>query len=676
MFEFKASYLEAGYHKPGEQPFEFPPSGTESTTRGNLIEIRGKNGTGKTTMLNILALALGYLDREEELAKKPLLKRKLLSLDQNETLEYSIQITRQEPDAIDLKLFRSKGQKPRASLNSKAVGAETIAHYFDVVFLTEDDPAKVISAGLGKLAQYFGKMDNRLSTMQAILTRYAIENGEFREFRQKEMNMLEEIESHRKNTEDNGRQLEDLKTKLKKVELRDEVKAKLELLKDQEKIQKEFIDLQEKHHQLAGKKDTEIADKIFRETIKLARDESLLKDNASQIMQICDSLAQYGVKLSPENLLAGDNSEFNTVRSGLQGRTASDASRTEMVEDFIRLLERYPQNYVVPVFEKPVRDVLMDFYKAKSKLLSDRVHALSDALGRTTGERQEIRIRQERIQEKLGALSQNRRDLERFDTIAKAFVEAEKKYISLQAVLQEDRNSILSTWAEVKIVSGDPETMRAEVQRLEVQKRAEENMMSRIQQKLSVLRDNASKKPRYFDQEKQLASIRATVTGLREKLYHWGRILNNPTASRELFESIKGQPGFGLTDHRQFVDAVGRFLGDQFEPVAFDSKLHGIKFLDIEENTFTTNDGRRIPIENLSQGQSKTTTITGSFKQMGQDKVKIVLVDEIADLDPENLANVKKILSERYRDGSLLLAVLVRPIHESSQKPVEIVAWS
>ena len=73
MFEFKMSYLEPGYHKPGDKPFTFPPEGVESKIDANLIGIYGRNGTGKTTLLNVLALALGYLDREKELDTKQVL---------------------------------------------------------------------------------------------------------------------------------------------------------------------------------------------------------------------------------------------------------------------------------------------------------------------------------------------------------------------------------------------------------------------------------------------------------------------------------------------------------------------------------------------------------------------------------------------------------------------------
>ena len=39
MFEFNISYLEEGYHKEGDRPFSFPPSGVDNRIDGNLIEI-------------------------------------------------------------------------------------------------------------------------------------------------------------------------------------------------------------------------------------------------------------------------------------------------------------------------------------------------------------------------------------------------------------------------------------------------------------------------------------------------------------------------------------------------------------------------------------------------------------------------------------------------------------
>jgi len=107
-------------------------------------------------------------------------------------------------------------------------------------------------------------------------------------------------------------------------------------------------------------------------------------------------------------------------------------------------------------------------------------------------------------------------------------------------------------------------------------------------------------------------------------LSKWAQILAQPQSAREQFSSTKTSPGFGLDDYNKFVGPVGEYLGNQFEPVSYDNKLHFIKFFDIETDTFTTKDRRKIPIERLSQGQSKITTLTGSFKKMDSSKKKIV----------------------------------------------------
>ncbi|MGD0645298.1 MAG: hypothetical protein ABSA75_10375, partial [Candidatus Bathyarchaeia archaeon] len=109
---------------------------------------------------------------------------------------------------------------------------------------------------------------------------------------------------------------------------------------------------------------------------------------------------------------------------------------------------------------------------------------------------------------------------------------------------------------------------------------------------------------------------------------------------------------------------VGEYLGSQFEPIPFDYKLHRVKFFDIERNVFITADDREIHIANLSQGQSKITSLTGSFKKMDPAKKKIVLIDEISELDPQNLEDVKATLRNKLDEGSLLIAILVRPSSE------------
>ncbi|MEM2146777.1 MAG: hypothetical protein QW279_15545, partial [Candidatus Jordarchaeaceae archaeon] len=280
-----------------------------------------------------------------------------------------------------------------------------------------------------------------------------------------------------------------------------------------------------------------------------------------------------------------------------------------------------------------------------------------------------------KIQDKISELSQKSKDLEEFDRIHNEFVEAEQQYLQLQMALRENLTDLLSKWSELSLIDGKIEDLQKQIHELEISKRADESLLCKLQENLSLLRESATKKPKYEEKENELRALFERVSHLREYVYQWIQILKDPAQAKEQLEHAQ-QQGFGLQDYERFIKAVGEYVGNQFEPVAYDYRFHEIKFFDIEKDTFITKEDRQIPISKLSQGQSKIATLTGVFKKMDPSKKKIVLIDEIAELDPENLQMVKETLLEEYKKGSLILAILVRPPRESSSKIVEIKGWN
>ena len=341
----------------------------------------------------------------------------------------------------------------------------------------------------------------------------------------------------------------------------------------------------------------------------------------------------------------------------------------------IELFKRYLGNEVVPLLNKPVREVVTELLRLKVKSLSDRIFALLTALNSTMTEKKHAVMTFNKIQEKISTLSQKTKDLEDIEDIRNSFVKAEKKYLDLQIALEEGRTKLLSQWNPLRSIDGEPSAIRNKIHELEVTARTDEILKSKFEQNLSLLRENAAKKPKHEKKKKRLQGLLERTSHMREYVFQWIKIVEDPAYAKGQLESAGEEPGFGLSDYQKFVRAVGEYLGNQFEPVAFDYKLHNIKFFDIEKSTFTTQEDRQIPINKLSQGQSKITTLTGSFKKMDPNKKKIVLIDEIADLDPENLKMVKASLKKKFAEGSLLLAVLVRPSRESSSKIIDIKGW-
>jgi len=675
LFEFKMSYREPDFHKPSDPPFTFPPKDVNSKLDANLVEIEGSNGTGKTTLLNCLALAFGYMEQEKDLdQKKPMLARKLEKLEGNPTLSYSFTIRTQKHEPVELKVERKENQKQQCWLNSKPIDLDALAGKFEVVFLTEDDPRKVVSASLGKLAGYFKTLDSRLNSLQDTLTKNLMDIRDFRNFKRKEEEILSDIvECERRITKAKAESA-DLKEKLRKVELRDDVGNKIELLSDEKQIASRYEDLRVKYEQLKDKEEPELIRKLSREKLTLNNADLEIRNYNGQIIQICSSLKHHGTNISSEKLLNDDYSEFNHLKKNI-AEMEEKAARMRIVDDMIELFQRHPEREMVPLIEKTVRETISALIMLKRSLGDDRVFGLFTALDRALTQRKNALQNFDRIQGRIAQLSVKIKNLQGLEEIEKKFSEAERRYLDLQKALKEDRVKLHSQWNQLRSVKGDPEPIRNQLRRLEVQVESEERVKSGCEQRLRILRENTIGKPKYADDEKEIETLSEMTTRLRENIFQWTRILEEPESAKKDFASSKERPGFGASDYQKFVNAVGEFLGNQFEPVAYNFKLHDIKFYDIENNAFVTKEERHIPIDDLSRGQSKVATLRKIFKEMDTSKKKIVLIDEIADLDPENMQYVKNTLKEKFSEGSVLLAVLVRPAHESCQKLIEIRGW-
>jgi energy-coupling factor transporter ATP-binding protein EcfA2 len=670
------SYMEPGYHKPGDPPFSFPPKNVDSRIDYNLIEIEGKNGSGKTTLLNCLALALGYLDQEKELATKPALKKKLQDLDENKTLECYFRISCEKPENIDLRIERIKGQKPKYWLNSKPVDTETLARKFDIVFLTEDDPLKVVSSSLGKIHRHFNVLEKGLVDLQDRLFKNLQEISEYCTFEKKEQQLTKEIEGLGQKIEENKEKCKRSNETFAKVKLRDSVIEKLQLLKNEKEITEEYENLRKKLQQLKGKTDAVLIRKLEKERFNLRASKENLNDIDSRIVRICTSLSNYGIKIEGQKLLDFDYSELNTLNKKLGRQQREAAIKIQIVEEMITLLKRYNDDDVVPLVNMQVHEALRELNAIRIKNASERISTLLRTLNAVILERKENLAAVERIQGRILELSKKSEEIGQLGDIQKAFSEAEKKHLDLQVALETPREELFDQWRKLKNLKEESVTLQSQIEDLDASISADEKIKSRLKENLQLLRENATKPPKHKEAENRIKILYETISQIRENVFQWGQILQDPAAAREQFTDIGERPGFGIRDFQKFVTAIGEYLGNQFEPVAYDYRFHNIKFFDIEKSTFMTSEDRQIPIDKLSQGQSKITTLTGSFKKMDPSKKKIVLIDEIADLDPENLQNVKNTLNQKLAEGSLLLAVLVRPLHASSAKVIDVKGWA
>lgn len=664
------SYFEKGYHKEGDKPFSFPPSWIDSKISANLIEIEGRNGSGKTTLLNCLALATGYLDHEKDLETKPALKQKLQNLCKNPTLEYYFRICCEKPEPIDLIIERSKGQVATCCLNSKHIDLDVINRKFDVVFLTEDDPKKVVNASIGKLSKYFNELEKGVGSLQSVVIMYLRKIDEFNDFKKKEADILKDIDSCSNEIKIKNHEHEKLVTKLKQLEMKNEIKGKLRLLNEERQITSEYNDLKKKYDQVKDKKDADIIRSLYKERSNLDKVNAELNKIDDQIKTVCDSLDHHGIRLDKKKLLQNDYGELNELNQRMQPKKKEETIKLRMIDDLTTLFNQYLDNDIVPLNNKTVRETRSDLLRLKAQLAADRVFALLTTLNSIMNQKKIALSEFNKVQDKIVTLSNKSKALKEIEDIQKAYMQAEERYLALQVIRGENREALLSKWHELSLIDGDSVDTQHEVYELEISKATQETLLIKYKEKLRLLQENSTAKPRFYEKETQLKSLYGAIFKLRENTAQWTGILDNPELAKNQFNQEE-KSGFGLTEYSKFVKAVGEYLGSQFEPIPFDYRQHNVKFFDIERNVFITTEDREIHIANLSQGQSKITSLTGSFKKMDPGKKKIVLIDEISELDPQNLEDVKKTLKQKLDEGSLLLAVLARP----SSEMIRIKGW-
>ncbi|MFZ7136866.1 MAG: hypothetical protein ACOWW1_00380 [archaeon] len=661
MFEFNISYLEPGYHKEGEKPFSFPPSGIDNKIDGNLIEIEGRNGTGKTTLLNVLALALGYLDQEKELDTKPALKHKLIQLQKNNSLEYDFKISTTTDGYSELKIYRTKGEKPRVFFNNTQIDLDKLNEKLDIVFLTEDDPKKVVNASIGKLRNYFITLEKGSRSLETLLIKYLREIEDFRDFKTNESEMINSINACEIAIKSKTQEFNDLSEKLKKLKSKNDIKEKLQILSEEMKIKKEFNKTKKEYEQICKKKESNIARDLYRERTKLKDLSNQIKGIDSQIGIICDSLRKYGTQLDEKKLQKNDYTELNDLNEKLRPRKREETIKMQMIDEFLELLRHHLDKEIVPIIGQTVAETRTELMKLKAQLASDRIFALVRTLNSTMKKKKTATTEFEKKEEKIADLVHKNKELKDLEKIQETYLEAEKKYLDLQTALTEDRAILLIQWQALSLLEGNIDEAESKLHSLEAEVRIQENLKIKHLENLVLLKENSTGQPEFYEKEEKITSLFQTVFKLKGKISLWMEILKHPIIAKAQYEKDGETQGFGKADYNKFVNAVGEYLGCQFEPIPYDYKQHDVKFFDIERNVFITTDDREIHIANLSQGQSKIASLTGSFKKMDPNKKKIVLIDEISELDPQNLENVKVTLKDKLIQGSLLLALLVRP---------------
>jgi ABC-type transport system involved in cytochrome c biogenesis ATPase subunit len=671
-------YKDPSYHvNPDDPPFKFPPENEIMTIDGNLLEILGRNGTGKSTLLNIIALSMGFLRNDQELGTKPALKEKLQSLESNSQLKYHLDIQTQGPDKYSINIDKQPGKNQIVSINNSNLGSSVLEN-IDIIFLTEDDPKKVVTLSIGKILSHIAHIEKKLLDFNSFVSKTQREILAHAGKEEQITKLNDQIKKANQNITEHKKNVRTLESELVRLNEKNTCEVNYNTLINETEIRAEYKKWKSRQDKIIGVNYADLKTKYDKIGRKIVIERNKLYNVIElEIRDICDKLRSYNISLDHRKIVNSDFSELEVLEKKLRDAKISTRGKNEgkMVTDMIKLFQRYSPNDVIPVFDVPISGVLEKLYYLNDTLYIDNIEPILKKLDREIKKHDKQRLVLDDLKSQLNVIEEEMNNLGNVKTINDNFHKAQTKYVELQRVLKLGKTNILEKWDSLKALTGNAEHVTNDIYDLNGKIKYNQQQIKTAESRLSRYEQEDDSSPKYLSKKNQIEQLFKKIVDMRQKSSHWIRILTNPRRVKEELEVTNKYTDFTIADYTKFVNSVGTYLGKQFEPVFFADKRHDITFLDMEANSFKTTDGRIIYISDLSQGQSKITSLSSSIKKLDTNKKTIVLIDEIADLDPSNMKLVKSMLSEYYKKGLIIMAVLVRPMTDETTEKVSISAW-
>jgi DNA repair protein SbcC/Rad50 len=671
-------YRDPNYHINADDPsFIFPPNNELPEIKGNLIEIFGQNGTGKSTLLNIIALSMGFVRNVKELRLKPALQEKLQSLEKNTQLQYLLDIETPDPHKFSVNITKQPGRDQIVTINHSQIDSYPLKN-FDLIFLTEDDPTKVVTLSIGKLFSHISNIEKKLLDFNSYVSKTQREILAHLGKEEQVKKLTKQISKSKQDLIENQKELHSLEIELSQLNKKNICEINYNIVINEAEIRTDYKTCKFEHDNISGVNFNDLKlryEKIGRKIV-IERNK-LFNVMELAIRDICDKLRFHNISLDYRKLLLADFAELDELEEKILGSKIRPKSENEgkMVTDLIKVFQRYNSHEIIPVFDVPISEVLEKLYYLKDTLFVDNIEPILKTLSKEIKKYEKQNQTVDDLKHQMSLVENEMNTLGNVRTINENFNKAQSKYVELQRVLKLGKSKIIEQWESLKEVIGNAAHVQKNVYSLNGQITYNQKQIETAELRLSQYEQENDSTNKYLNKKKQIENLFNKVIDMRQKSSQWTQILINPRKIKEELRITNKHTDFTIADYTKFVNSVGKYLGKQFEPVFFADEYHDITFLDVETSSFKTTEGRIILISDLSQGQSKITSLDSSLKKLDPNKKTIVLIDEIADLDPSNLKKVKKVLTEYFEKGLIILAVLVRPAKEEASEKVSISAW-
>jgi exonuclease SbcC len=662
MFEIEYSYKRGG-----------PLYQKKYSSSSNVFILEGENDTGKTTVLQMIALGL-YGDQVTSIDES--LKKKMLRLLDPATEIASFRFSIRSPDGETL-ISELKNGKVSLYINGKLSPPDSIKERFQLIFDVPGEP-------FGKLVGALRPLEEKIFQWDGYVERYVRQltsiQEELRQYKERERR-IQELKKELNQLEENKRDLKDLLNS---------AQENLEKFRKAQ-IVATFENLQAEREKLRA-----TLNEVRKKLLKLKKARGLTPKGRELINDFNFTFFCFQHLSPSEGILSvlpdADKVKFRKVEEEIKNTSRHNLT-PEKIRHWFSLFMQFRNRIEQIEKEKNLtvqRDIL-HFLSQLTQLLSQFPHFViplpsgeikaSELLKAIDTYRQ--RIIQESLAFKVGeALKQIDEKLQ----LLKRIEELRQKIPQIPEETWEDLQSrqlrIASDLAKVeqrlgeiyseymKIPSEEKEMLKQipwseeEIKRIEERYKLYNEKIQEIESKILERKESLKfyeglKQPKIQISEEELEREIELCRSIRRKIEDFREFIGGMLSS----QPIKGM--------EQYYDIVGEYLAQILEEVYFEHRSWKVKKVDMQKGCYVV-EGREKPISfvDLGTGHSKLDAFLSVLRQE-TGKKKIVLLDEVGDMDESVFDRLLEELKKQAREGKILLAALTR-VGEGQPKIIEI----
>ena len=669
----------------------YPQNGKENH---NLFIIRGANDKGKTTTLKIVAHAFGVLETEDSSISEDIRQDIETLNDKGTKLSYDISIT--SPDK-SLKIDISyDGNEKRYSINNRPAGKTELMDKVQTLFDIPEPLQKKVEGAMNNvrnvLREYLnlatGSKDRLVDLNEQVL-RY--EQGENRKTDiTKTIRQLEETLMNLQVHEENYKKIEkemrkeyalsrfrkleqqfDLKEdQLKQIENRIRESAplagskrntgkKLEQAGGDAKIL--IIDSKEMFLGSDLIQDLQEYEKILKKVSFLSYSDKINKKLISELDEYFKKIEIRATKMSESNSYKVNDSEKQEL---------------ELITKLLEILKKFSGiDPEIPGLGKKMSDLIIP--------LSQRENELKKILNKSLAP-ENVKLKCNEIRSSLLKVSvELGKYLNEVSSKEGAEDDIDPKLLKSQkSELEEDLNKIVreldSLEEELKdIPKVEKESLVVNPKIEELYERAKKDTTG-AQEEIKRVNENLENQNKLLQKYTGLISPPTKMTSqeIKDLIFKTENLIAKLGEYLDAFEridiknmKIKESIGGNKEEAKDsyLLSRIGEYLADVVQIIYHNHQPYDLKKIDFENKQYIVKNGNPIKFSYLGTGHKTLNSLLAKIKQPSGGRKKIILIDEIGNMDKENQRVLINELVQEIREGRAILSLLTERSDEENE---------